>query len=84
MGNLDVLGRNSQRTMSRSPTGQSADLGVETECTSIESNGETMTLLFILSKNMYCVASTCPTPARCQGNTKAIQMGAKSIGRSLV
>lgn len=33
LGNQDTLGRDSQRTISRSPTGQYADLEVETECT---------------------------------------------------
>lgn len=73
-GNLEALGRNCQRTMSRSPTGQCADLGVETECTS---TGETITLLFILSKNMYRVSNMCQTACQVPGKHKGHSDGSK-------
>lgn len=83
MENLETLGRNHQRTIPRSPTGQCVDLEVETECTSIRSDGETIALLFLLSKNTYRASSICQTACQVPGKHRGCLTGAKSTGRRL-
>lgn len=84
MGNQDALGRNGQRTMSRSPTGQCVDLKVEKDWTSTKSEGETITLLFILSKTKtkkYWTPAYARQPARHQGNHKGPSGGSTVHGK---
>lgn len=77
MENLETLRRNHQKTIPRSPTGQCVDLEVETECTSIRSDGETIALLFLLSKNVYRASSICETACQVPGKHRGCSDGSK-------
>ena len=70
MRDQNALGRNCQRTISRSPTGQCPDLEVEPERTFVKSKGGTISLWFSCHKTCTVYPSTYQTACQVPGETQ--------------